>query len=268
MVTKVRAAFTAVLVSFSLLAACGDSNAPSQTSAVRELLIYCGITMVKPMQEIARIIEKEQNVRITIAQGGSEDLYQSLKTSRKGDLYLPGSLSYRERYLSEGLLGDTVHVGYNQAALVVPKGNPKGVKPDLGELMRDDLSMVVCSPDSGSIGDETKRILDKAGLFDAVIKRSAFLTTDSRNLNNALKEGKAELTLNWRATAFFEENRDRLEAVDLPASVAVPKKLVLNLLTFSQHPDVARRFMAYAASPEGQAIFRKYGFHDAAATFN
>jgi molybdate transport system substrate-binding protein len=36
----------------------------------------------------------------------------------------------------------------------------------------------------------------------------------------------------------------------------------LNLLTFSKNKDLARRFIAYAAGDEGQAIFRKHGFLD------
>ena len=38
------------------------------------LLFYCGITMVKPMLEISKIIEKKQNCKIKIIQGGSKDL--------------------------------------------------------------------------------------------------------------------------------------------------------------------------------------------------
>ncbi len=99
-------------------------------SARTDMLIYCGITMIRPMTEIARAFEQREAVKITLAQGGSEDLYQSLKTSGVGDLYLPGEPTYRSKYLSEGLLGEVTTVGYNQLALVVKKGNPKQVKGD------------------------------------------------------------------------------------------------------------------------------------------
>ena len=36
----------------------------------------------------------------------------------------------------------------------------------------------------------------------------------------------------------------------------------MNLLTFSKHPELALKFMDYAASEEGQAVFRAYGFLD------
>ena len=227
-----------------------------------ELLLYCGITMAHPMTEIARLVEAERDVRITITQGGSEDLYRSLAASRLGDLYLPGSASYRQRHLEEGLLGDMVHVGYNRAALMVPKGNPKQIRPSIDSLLREDLDVVICNPESGSIGRETKRILDTAGLYEPVMQRAIYLTTDSRNLNTALKNGDADLILNWRATAFFDDNVDATEVLDLPPEQATPKKLVLNLLTFSAHPELARYVMEVAASERGQAIFRKYGFLD------
>ncbi|MCX8087161.1 MAG: substrate-binding domain-containing protein [Rhodocyclaceae bacterium] len=89
---------------------------PAFAQPVAELLLYCGITMVKPMTEIARAFEKRENVKITISQGGSEDLYLSAKKSGIGDWYLPGEPSYRDKHLHEGLLGEYVTVGYNQMA--------------------------------------------------------------------------------------------------------------------------------------------------------
>lgn len=247
-----------------LVAACDDGeeaagpNAPPRVN----LLVYCGITMVHPIKEIAALLEAERGIATTISQGGSEDLYKSLSTSRLGDLYLPGSASYRDRHLDEGLLGEAVHVGYNQASLMVAKGNPRGLDADLGNLVRPDLAVVIANPDTGSIGRETRRILKGAGLYESALDNSLFLATDSRNLNRALIDGTAELILNWRATAFFRENRGLIQVLDLDPAVAQPKKLVLNLLTFSEHPEAARAFMKLAASERGQAIFRSWGFLD------
>ncbi|CAA7611684.1 substrate-binding domain-containing protein [Magnetospirillum sp. UT-4] len=237
---------------------------PFPARAADELLIFCGITMVKPIKEIAGLVEARHGTRFTISQGGSEDLYSALKLAHQGDIYFPGAASYRQQFLGDGLLGEAVPVGYNVAALMVAKGNPKRIKADIGELLRPDLAVVVCNPETGSIGAETKRILDRAGTLDKVMARSVFLATDSRNLIQAMKNQQADLILNWRATAFFPENREIVDVIDLDPAISQPSKLELNLLTFSKNPDGARRFMALAASPEGQAIFRRHGFLDAA----
>ncbi len=85
---------------------------------------------------------------------------------------------------------------------------------------------------------------------------------DSRGLSTALKKGEVDVVLNWRATGFFADNIDKLEVIDLDPKLAKPQALLLNLLTFSRHKEVARRFIAFAAGEEGQAIFRKHGFLD------
>lgn len=231
-------------------------------SAKSEFLLYCGITMVRPMTEIAQLFEKRENIRIAIAQGGSEDLFQSAKKSGVGDWYLPGEPSYREKHLAEGLFGEYVVVGHNQMALMVAKGNPKNVKADPQELLRKDLVAILGNAESGSVGQESKHILDAVGIYPKVIRIAAFLAPDSRSLVNAMKKGEADVTLNWRATAFFPDNAAKLDVVDLDPKIAQPQPLLLIQLKSTSSPELARRFMALAAGDEGQAIFRKYGFLD------
>ena len=242
----------------SLLAAGPALAEPART----DMLIYCGITMIRPMTEISRAFEQRESVRITLAQGGSEDLYQSLKKSQVGDLYLPGEPTYRSKYLGEGLLGEVTTVGYNQLALVVKKGNPKQVKGDPKELLRSDLTVIIGNAESGSVGKETRDVLETAGLYQKVLDAALYLAPDSRVLNNAMKKGEADAILNWRATAFFPENRAAVDVVDLSPKLAKPQALLLNMLTYSRNKEQTRRFMAFTAGPEGQAIFRKWGFLD------
>ena len=227
-----------------------------------EMLIYCGITMVRPMTEIAQAFEKKEGVKVSLAQGGSEDLYQSAKKSGVGDLYLPGEPSYRDQYLHEGLLGEFQNVGYNQMAIMVAKGNPKKIKGDPRELLRKDLVVSIGNATSGSVGKETKDILDELKIYQKVVAAAVFLAPDSRGLNNALKRGEVDAVMNWRATGFFADNVGVLEVVDLDPKLAKPQALLLNLLTFSKRKELARRFIAFSAGDEGQAVFRKYGFLD------
>lgn len=237
------------------------ATAPAQAQE-KELLIYCGITMVRPITELARHFEQTEKIRVTISQGGSEDLYQSARRSRLGDIYFPGEPSYRARHQAEGLLGYYKVVGYNQVSIVVPKGNPKQVKPDLKELLRKDLALILGNVESGSIGQESKRVLDGARLYPKAVAKAALMMPDSRAINLSLRRGEGDIALNWRATAFFPDNAPHLDVVDLDTRVAEPQALLLIQLNFSKQPALAQKFIDFAASPEGQAVFRKYGFLD------
>jgi molybdate transport system substrate-binding protein len=237
----------------------------STAAHLEAMLLYCGITMVRPMTEIAHIFEKQENVKISIAQGGSEDLYQSVAKGTVGDWYLPGEPSFFQGPERQQFFAERVLVGYNKMALMVAKGNPKQLKPDLKELLRKDLAVALGNPDSGSVGKESKRLLETAGLYDKAVRSAALLAPDSRSITNALKKGEVDAALNWKATAYFPDNIDKLEAIELDRKVAVPQPLMLLRLNSSRRPDLATRFLALAASDQGKAIFQKYGFVDATA---
>ncbi len=245
-----------------VLSLLGLSSATMAQTSQSEMLLYCGITMVKPMTEIAQLFEKKENLKIRIAQGGSEDLYQSAKRSGVGDWYLPGEPSYRDKHLSEGLLGDYRVVGYNQMAIVVQKGNPKNVKPNPRELLRKDLIAIVGNAESGSVGQEAKSILDSLGIYPQVVRAAAFLSPDSRSLMTSMRKQEADVALTWRATGFTPDNAAKLDVLDLDSKLAKPQALMLMMLKSSQNPAMAQKFIDFVASEEGQALYRKFGFLD------
>lgn len=226
------------------------------------LLFYCGITMVKPITEMAKIIEDKYNCKIKISQGGSQDLYDSLKLSKKGDLYLPGSENYINANKKDGYFSDKVYIGHNQAALFVHKGNPLKIK-GLEDLTNEDIGSILCNPDSGSIGKMTKKLLISykgEDFFEESYDNTVEIGTDSRNLNNALIDNRADITINWKATALWSHNSKYIEVLPISEEFAPKKNLYINLLRFSKNKKIARAFMKFAISKEGQAIMKKYGF--------
>ncbi len=226
----------------------------------KELLIYCGITLIQPIMEIKTIVEKEYDCNILVTKGGSGNLLTSLKLSKIGDLYLPGSESYIKQCYKEDLIADTVFVGCNRASIMVQKGNPKNISSDLNNFTNKDYAVVIGNPESGSIGKETKKILTKKGIYKQVLGNVLFLTTDSKDLFRVLKDKEADLVINWYAVSQWEENKDYVTAIKIDEKYANKKRLVIGSLKTSKYPEIAKRFMEIAGSKEGKEIFRKYGF--------
>ena len=228
----------------------------------KELLVYCGITMVKPISDIARIIEEHEDCKIIITKGGSGNLLRAIEINGIGDLYLPGSDSYIKSCVEKGLVEESTMVGHNRAALLVQKGNPKNISADLANLAAPHYYVMICDSESGSIGRETKKILQKQGIYREVCQNARRLTSDSKDLVKALQDKEADLVVNWHATACWPENEPYVDTLPIGAETAPPKKLVLGLLTTSRYPEIARKFLAYASSPQGKNLFQKYGLYD------
>jgi molybdate transport system substrate-binding protein len=224
------------------------------------LMIYCGTTMIRPMNDLARIFEQREKVKVDFVQGGSADLYKSAAKSRLGDLYLPGEATFRHNNMKDGLLGDYRLVGYNRLALMVQKGNPKKVLPDPRQLLRKDLHILLSGSDTCSSGLASKRLFTKMGIYDKLLKKAVMVLPDSRAIAGSMRKGEADAVITWRGTVLFADTQQQFDMIELPDPWGASQELLLNQFSFSKQPVLAQKFMDLAAGPEGQAIFSKYGF--------
>ena len=250
------------IIVLSLNSCTHDSSQKSEESIedVKTILVHCGVTMVKPITEIAKIIEEQEKCKVLIAKGASGNLYQSIVNNKIGDLYLPGSEQYIVDAMKEGYVLEKTYVGINKASIMVQKNNPKKIQSSLECLKDTNLRIVIGNPSSGSIGKETKIVLDKLGIYNEVKKRAEYITIDSRDLIKALKNDEADIIINWFATSVWDDNSQFVDVLEINEnSVIQENKLYLGLLTFSQYPDISKKMMMLAASERGQQIFRKYG---------
>ena len=226
------------------------------------LTFYCGSTMAGAITEVSKQFGKVNNCDVKVIKGGSGALWKQLKNKKDGDLYLPGSDSYRKKFLDTGILKDGEYVGFNQAVIIVQKGNPKGIK-NLEDLVSEDNKVFLCDANSGSIGKNTESVLKKykgQDFVDNAYDNTVDVGKDSTSVANAVKTKEADMAIVWRATAVKGLNTKVLDIVEIDTKYAPKKKLVINLLKYSKHPELAKKLMKFTSSEKGQKIMKKFGF--------
>lgn len=247
--------FLIILVVLFALTACSKEEAP----ITPQLLVYGGMNMAGPLQEIADIIEEKENCKITILLDGSKNLLEIISVNMIGDLYLPGSDKYINKAVEKGHISDTVVVGNNYPVLIVAKNNPKKILPELKSLADPELRVVLGNPNSGFMGLKTSEILKSADLYDEVMNNILYLTTDSKATTRAVVDGDADISLNWKATVVGKEAHEYVDYLSLNNAAVLPEEIKLGVLKYSLFPEIVRSFINYAVSDKGQEIFRSYG---------
>jgi molybdate transport system substrate-binding protein len=253
--------FSSLLTLLILLSGC-DHPSIDEPQTAPPLKVFSGITMVQPLQKVATEFTKRTGIAVEIQQGATGLLYKTLVTDRQGDVFFPGSerLRLRDQSHPDNIFAEHVFVGYNRLAMMVAKGNPRQLTNDLNQLTDPNLSVVLATVNSGTIGQESKKMLDSLGLTTAVYDNVTYFTTDSHRLASAIQQKHADVILNWYAAGQWAQSKDSMDVIALDPNIAQLKRLEISVLTFSKQPQIAKHFLAFARSEFGLRTFAEYGF--------
>lgn len=226
------------------------------------LLVHCGAGIRPPMDELAELFQQRTGTRVDVSYKGSGCLLADIEFSRKGDLYMPGEMEYMDQAKAKGFLVNAQPAATMTTVIVTPKG--KQDVQSLQDLAKPGLKVGLGSYPEVAVGVAAKKVLDKAGLWEAVQKNVTVGALNVVELANSVKIGALDAAIVWDATAHLV--KDDVRIVQIDPKYSYKTTVLLGTLKFTRHPDKAQSFMDLVCSREGADIFRKHGYGTVAPT--
>jgi len=146
-------------------------------------------------------------------------------------------------------------VGYRRSAILVPKGNPKGIESifDLANKgMRVGISIGGCLL---GVWDE---VSSKAGLTDKIRKNITDFADGCGAVAALINQKKVDAIFGWNA--FQKLWPATIEVVDLPRELQVFRSTGIAVIQFSKQKKTATQFIEYTTSEKGKKIYKSYGW--------
>lgn len=250
---KIIGIFCLVLLLAGVILTAGCTSTDSAEN--KTLLVYCGAGMKEPMEEIAELFKEREGITIEYTYGGSAQMLSQIELYQTGDAYMPGALAYIQSAMDKGFIDKSEKVIYHVITIIVPKGNPANIT-SLEDLAKPGVRVAIGEPTGPAIGQGTKKMLEKDGLWEAV---SANVVVTSATVNEllvyvAMKQADAALV--------FEDlyNPEAMDKIDIPKEQGKVDIVPIGTLKFSTNKEDAEKFLNFVASAEGKAIFAKHGF--------
>ena len=229
----------------------------------RPLLVYCAAGIRPPVEAAARDYQQAYGVEIQLQYGGSQNLLTNIKTSNRGDLYLPADEAYIQDARNiktardESLVQESLPLARMTPVLAVHKGNPKNLH-SLADLTRDGVRLAQANPEVAAIGKATKEALTKIGRWADVAKQIVVNKPTVNEVANDVVVGSVDAGFVWDATV--RQNAE-LEAISLPEFADVHANVAVGVLAYSEQPTAALRFARFlAASDRGRPLFQREGY--------
>jgi ABC-type molybdate transport system substrate-binding protein len=187
----------------------------------------------------------------------------------KPDAYFAGYETIK-KLVADGTL-DSPAVPYvtNTLTIMVPAGNPAGVK-GLADLARPGLRVAMPNPAFEGVARQIKAALIKAGgealadkVYSAKVASEETLLTDIHHRQTPLwlMQGKVNAGVTWKSEALFQEQAGHpIGHVEIPAPQNATGIYAGAVVKGAAHADAARLWLEFIRSPEALRIFANYGF--------
>ena len=185
------------------------------------------------------------------------------------DVYLAGLKAVQKQIDAGRLQGSAVPYATNTLTIMVPQGNPANIT-GLADLGKPEVKLAMPNPEFEGIARQIKTSLEHAGgdkllneVYGTKVADGSTVLTHIHHRQTPLwiMQGKAQAGVTWQSEAMFQEQAGHpVSHVDIPAADNTTAVYAGAIAKNTPHAAAAQRWLDFIRSPEGLAIFEKYGF--------
>ena len=240
---------SALLTAIALCAGIGAGGAAANTSrATSGITVFAGSSMTTVLPKIdpgnTYSFGSSATLATQITNGAPADVFMSANTTTPASLY------------AAGLIEKPVNFTRNTLAVVVPKGNPAGIK-SIYDLTKPGLRIDEAAS-SVPVGSYTVQVLNQMGLNAAV--QANVVSQETSDANVVSKVALGQVDAGFVYLSDFTIDPAHLELVKVPAWAQPKITYAMAIMTKSPNHAAAQAWMNKVLSPAGQEIFVKDGF--------
>ncbi len=226
-----------------------------------DLVIFSGAGLMKPMEELRKNFEETHQITLDVHYGSSGEIFAQLAAGQPCDVLIPGAEKYTEDALKNGwVIKETIHPLVLHVPLIaVPKGNPAGITC-LEDLAKKGMRVAIGDPKSPAIGRVAKKILEKNKLWESITPNIIVYAPTANQLLIYVALGQVDASIIWGDMVTWAEGKGKLMSISIDDKKNIIMTIPTAVCTKAPNKDIAIKFNNYVSSPEGLAIWEKWGF--------
>lgn len=257
-----------LLIAAVLASGCGG-EAAERAPGSGTLTVFAASSLTDAFEELAEDFERRNpDVEVRANFAGSSTLATQIRQGAPADVFASADETQMEAVVEAGLAaGEPEAFAKNREVVIVPEENPAGIR-SLGDLAEPGTRLVLAQEEVPA-AEYAEEILAAAAedpeygadfdsaVLDNVVSREA----DVRAAVNRVVTGDADATFGY-ASDVTPEIRDEVRLVEIPPDLNVEASYPIVALEPGD-TELARRWVEFVLSEEGQAVLEDWGFEPA-----
>lgn len=259
------------IVALLLMMACGGAPAAApqpSTPAPAELSVFAAASLTDAFTDMGRRFEAANpGVTVRFNFAGSQQLAQQIAQGAPADVFASANAAQMKNVIGSGQVvgGSERTFVRNRLVVIYPKDNPAQLAA-LADLARPGLKLVFADR-AVPAGQYSLDFLAKASKLPeytetyspTVLSNVVSYEESVRVVLGKVALGEADAGIVY-GSDITGENADMVGRIDIADELNVIATYPIAPVAGSRSADLARRFIDYVLSPDGQATLAEYGF--------
>lgn len=223
-----------------------------------ELTVSAAISLKEAFTEIATQFKKDHpKDQVLFNFAASGELAQQIEQGAPVDVFASAALKQIQILEKKGLLlSSSQPFAHNRLVVVVPKG---ATKVTSFEQLAKVKSIGIGNPKTVPVGLYAVVALTKAGIYQALLDEKKFVYAENvRQVLTYVESGNVDAGIVY-ATDVRTAKKATI-GFPVPANNSEPIIYPMAVMKDSKQPDLARAFIAFVLSAQGQTILQSKGF--------
>jgi molybdate transport system substrate-binding protein len=224
--------------------------------------------LVEPFSEIGNLFESQNpGVELVFNFAGSQQLSHQLAQGAPSDVFASADTRQMDEIVQTGRINaqSPQTFTHNQLVVIFPPKNPAGIQI-LQDLSKPGLKLVLAD-EAVPVGNYSFEFLTKAAQtpeFDSDFEQKVIANVVSYEANvkavlSKVLLGEADAGIVYTSD-ITDHNANQIGSIQIPQELNVLADYVIAPLEDTLQPDLAKDFIAFILSPEGQQTLSKHGF--------
>lgn len=250
----VRRSLAGILVALVATAACGSDGRAGTDAGTSTLRVFAASSLTEVFTELGAAFERAHpDVSVEFNFAASSALALQIDGGAAADVFVSADEETMRRVVDAGSADAATVVARNRLAILVEKGNPKGIR-SLADLAEPDTVVVLCAP-AVPCGKYAAAALAAAG----VTLEPASLEENVKAVVTRVRLGEADAGIVYATDVEAATDADGVP-VDDAGAPGVQAVYSAAVLTQARNPSAARAWVEYLTRPGAQRALARFGF--------
>ena len=210
------------------------------------------------VDELASVFRKESGTEVKISPGPSNTLAAQIAEGAPADLFLSASEEWADSLQAKGHVLEARKLLGNSLVIVVPKGNPAGVKK-AEDLRGGSVKKVALAGEKVPVGKYAEQALRALSLYQPLLDEKKIVRgQDARGTLAFVERAEVEAGIVYATDA--KVSRDVEIGFRFDPKTHDPIVYPLVRLKAGEKNEGARKLFTFLTFPAARAIFERHGF--------